>query len=65
MSYSMNTVKGATFQVKPAAGSLLMLPDRICRGLSWLSPIADLAIRLWVGPSFFKAGLTKIQMITC
>jgi putative oxidoreductase len=62
MSYSMNTVKGATFQDKPATGNnLLMLLDRLYMGLTWLSPIADLALRLWVAQSFFKAGLTKIQ----
>jgi len=38
-----------------------MLLDRIYMGLTWLAPIADLAIRLWVAQSFFKAGLTKIQ----
>jgi putative oxidoreductase len=29
--------------------------------LDWLSPVAILAIRLWVGWVFFKSGLTKIS----
>lgn len=29
--------------------------------LRFLSPIADLALRLWVANVFFKSGLTKIQ----
>lgn len=29
--------------------------------LNWLSPIADLAVRLWVANVFFKSGLVKIQ----
>lgn len=29
--------------------------------LSWLSPIADLALRLWVTNAFFKSGMVKIQ----
>jgi putative oxidoreductase len=35
--------------------------ERLVRGLDFLSPIADLAIRLWVANVFFKSGLTKIQ----
>lgn len=31
------------------------------RFLQWLSPLADLALRLWVANVFFKSGLTKIQ----
>lgn len=31
------------------------------RGLEFLSPLADLALRLWVANVFFKSGLTKIQ----
>lgn len=31
------------------------------RGLDFLSPLADLALRLWVANVFFKSGLTKIQ----
>jgi putative oxidoreductase len=28
---------------------------------SWLAPLLDLALRLWVGAVFFQSGLTKIQ----
>ncbi len=28
---------------------------------SWLVPVIDLAIRIWVGAAFFTAGLVKIQ----
>ena len=31
------------------------------RGLDFLAPIVDLALRLWVAAVFFKSGLTKIQ----
>lgn len=31
------------------------------RGLDFLSPLADLALRLWVANVFFKSALTKIQ----
>lgn len=30
-------------------------------GLSFLSPVIDLALRIWVGTAFFKSGLTKIE----
>jgi putative oxidoreductase len=33
----------------------------ITAGLDWLSPLADLAVRLWVATAFFKSGLVKIQ----
>ena len=33
----------------------------VARGLTFLSPLADLAIRLWVANVFWKSGLTKIQ----
>lgn len=36
------------------------LYDTAARGLTFLSPIADLALRLWVANVFFKSGLTKI-----
>ncbi len=35
--------------------------ERFVRTLDFLSPLADLAIRLWVANVFFKSGLTKIQ----
>lgn len=31
------------------------------RGLTFLSPLVDLALRLWVANVFWKSGLTKIQ----
>ena len=34
---------------------------RAYRGLDHLAPVADLAVRLWVAPVFFKAGLVKLQ----
>lgn len=34
--------------------------DGARRGLALLTPVLDLAIRLWVASVFFKAGLTKI-----
>ena len=34
---------------------------KITAGLDWLSPLADLAVRLWVANAFFKSGLVKIQ----
>ena len=33
----------------------------VIRGLNFLSPVADLAVRAWVAVAFFKSGLTKIQ----
>jgi putative oxidoreductase len=33
----------------------------VARGLTFLSPLADFAIRLWVANVFWKSGLTKIQ----
>jgi len=33
----------------------------VARGLTFLSPLADLAVRLWVANVFWKSGLTKIQ----
>jgi len=44
--------------------SLASLADRIraaYRGLDFLAPVVDLAVRLWVAAVFFKSGLTKIQ----
>jgi putative oxidoreductase len=36
------------------------LIQAVIGGLDWLSPLLDLAIRLWVANVFWKAGLTKI-----
>jgi putative oxidoreductase len=33
----------------------------LVRGLDYLSPVADLALRLWVASVFWKSGLTKAQ----
>ncbi len=33
----------------------------VYRGLDFLSPLADLALRLWVANGFFRSGLSKIQ----
>lgn len=35
--------------------------QKLPTALNWLSPIADLAVRLWVANVFFKSGLVKIQ----
>lgn len=32
----------------------------VARGLEWLAPVGDLAIRLWVANVFWRSGLTKI-----
>jgi putative oxidoreductase len=37
------------------------LIQRIIRGLQFLAPVGDLAIRLWVANVFWKSGLTKIH----
>ncbi len=37
------------------------LIQRVTRGVEFLAPIGDLAIRLWVANVFWKSGLTKIQ----
>ena len=39
----------------------LGLMQRLCRGLDRLTPVADLALRLYVATVFWKAGLVKIQ----
>ena len=38
----------------------VMLAHRIIRGLEALSPVLDLAVRVFVAIVFFKAGLTKV-----
>lgn len=43
-----------------AAGRALHLARRAVRGLDGLSPLVDLALRLFVAAVFFNAGLTKI-----
>ncbi|MGQ0656657.1 MAG: DoxX family protein [Chromatiales bacterium] len=39
----------------------LNLLKPIIKGLDFLAPLGDLAIRLWVANVFWKSGLTKIQ----
>lgn len=39
---------------------LLDLTRSIIRGLDFLSPLLDLAIRVWVANVFWKSGMTKI-----
>lgn len=50
--------------VMPEGGATIHSLVRIVRkaiaGLNFLSPLADLAVRLWVANVFFKSGLTKI-----
>ena len=40
---------------------MIDLIRRANRGLDHLAPLADLAVRLWVAPVFFRAGLVKVQ----
>lgn len=40
--------------------STLALVQKFYRGLDWLAPLADLAIRFWVAAVFWRSGLTKI-----
>jgi putative oxidoreductase len=40
---------------------MIDLIRRAHRGLDHLAPVADLAVRLWVAPVFFRAGLLKMQ----
>ena len=39
---------------------LIILARPIIRGLDFLSPLLDLAIRVWVANVFWKSGMTKI-----
>lgn len=41
--------------------STARLARPVVRGLEFLSPVLDLAIRLWVANVFWKSGLTKFQ----
>jgi putative oxidoreductase len=41
--------------------SLVTVGRRIAAGLNWLSPLVDLAVRLWVANAFFRSGLVKVQ----
>ena len=55
----MNTLASTT--PLPRAVNLASLVRRIRAGFDFLSPVADLAVRLWVATVFFKSGLVKIQ----
>jgi len=55
----MQTVT-ATVPVRPGAVALLR---RACDGLDRLSPVADLAVRLWVASVFWKSGISKAQSL--
>ncbi len=35
--------------------------QKVIDALTWLAPVADLTLRLWVAWVFFKSGLVKIQ----
>jgi len=45
----------------PLLQKLLHFSNPIINKLDYVSPISNLAIRLWVASVFFKSGLTKIQ----
>lgn len=46
---------------KPIVVTTRQFIDLIRRALEFLTPVADLLIRLWVAKVFFLSGLTKIQ----
>jgi putative oxidoreductase len=45
----------------PYTTRVLALVRRVYQGLDWLSPVADLVVRLYVANAFWKSGLTKFQ----
>ena len=45
----------------PETGTVAEGLNKIRRGLDWLAPVADLAVRLWVANAFWRSGLVKIQ----
>lgn len=45
----------------PLAVAFANLGRRMCHGLDFIAPVADLAVRLWVANAFFQSGLVKIQ----
>ncbi len=55
----MNTIEHAIHL--PSRTSAIDLIRGVRRGLDFLAPCADLALRLWVANVFWKSGLTKIQ----
>jgi putative oxidoreductase len=42
-------------------GNALQVIRGVLKGLDFLAPVLDLAIRVWVGCVFFQAGMVKIQ----
>jgi putative oxidoreductase len=54
--------------LRDGAGRASRFPDRVAhwidlltRAIGWLSPVFDLAIRLYIAQVFLRSGLTKIQ----
>lgn len=60
MHYVNNPMDLPSASPPGAAGRALHLARRAVRGLDGLSPLVDLALRLFVAAVFFNAGLTKI-----
>jgi putative oxidoreductase len=58
--YVNNPMKLPTAAPPGATGRVLDLAHRALHGLNHLSPLVDLALRLFVAAVFFKSGLTKI-----
>ena len=44
-----------------ASNPLVRITDRSINALGYLTPVLDLALRLWVARVFWNSGLTKIQ----
>ncbi|WP_238455915.1 DoxX family protein [Azohydromonas lata] len=60
MHYVNNSMDLPATSPPGAAGRVLHLVRRAVRGLDGLSPLVDLALRLFVAAVFFNSGLTKI-----
>ncbi len=43
------------------ANPLISLANKLIQAVSYLSPLLDLGLRLWVARVFWNSGLTKIQ----
>jgi putative oxidoreductase len=56
MSISTTLPTGNALSRRPVTWGLQAI-----RGLDLLSPVIDLALRIWVATAFFKSGLTKIE----
>lgn len=57
----MNTLTQTVYAQPSKKEAAVNLARRIIAGLSFLAPVVDLALRLWVANVFWKSGLTKIQ----